>query len=91
MEEFFQCLVVFGICPLQYISKKETISYKNTLILLRLIYCMQPLPELFENYTAFPWQNRQTDIFDKIEFLPLIGSECQYLPMENIKHISLQF
>ena len=30
-----------------------------------------------------------TDIFDKFGFLP--GSECQYLPMKNVKHMSLQF
>ena len=36
-------------------------------------------------YTALPRQNRLTDIFDKIEFLPLIGSEYQYLPMKKCK------
>ena len=44
---------------------------------------------MFLEYTALPWQNRLTDSLDKIEFLPPIGSGCQYLPMKNIKHVSL--
>ena len=39
-------------------------------------------------YSALPWQNRLTDIFRKTEFLPLIGLECQYLPMKNVKHVN---
>ena len=38
--------------------------------------------------SAFPQPNSTTDILDKIEFLQLPGSECQHLPMKNVKHMS---